>query len=293
VSVELRELRYFVAVAEELHFTRAAERLHMAQPPLSAAIRRLEQRLGAELLERTSRSVRLTAAGAVLLERGRALLEQADALEAAVREVDGAPVGRVALGLSPTARFGPAPALLAACANAAPGVMLYPREDTTGALLRELRAGRLDLALAFCPPPDDGLARARLADEPAVAHLPAAHPLAGAPALDLAELARETFVVAGGPESPGFTRAVLDACAAAGFTPRTVPDPFPDLGARAVRDGLGVVLYVRCAFPPEPPEGSAFVPVRGVTLPFDLLWRPGPRTGALTAVLAASGVAAA
>jgi DNA-binding transcriptional LysR family regulator len=285
VNPDLRQLRYFLAVADELNFTRAAERLHIAQPPLSAAIRQLEEQLGVALLRRTSRQVTLTPAGRLLQERGRELLEQADAVFAAVREVERAPTGRLAVGLSPTARFGLGPRVLAACASRAPGVMLYPREDTTGALMHELRAGRLDLVIGFCPPADDALARERLHDAPAVVHVPAGHPLAGRSSVALSELRDEPIVVAGGPDSPGYTAAVLALCRAAGFTARTLEDPYPDLGLQAVREGLGVVIYARDAFAEEV-EGSAFVPIEPVaTLPFDLLWRPDARTGALDAVL--------
>jgi len=285
MTPDLRQLRYFVAVAEELNFTRAAQRLHIAQPPLSAAIRQLEQQLGVALLERTTREVRLTAAGALLLERGRRLLAEADEVFAAVRAVEKAPVGRLAIGVAPTARFGLAPELFAACAAQAPGIMLYPREDATGALLRDLRAGRLDAVLGFCAPPDDALVRERLRDEPAVLHVRDDHPLAGRESVALADLRDETIVVAGGPESPGYTTTVVELCRAAGFEPRTVPDPYPDLGVQAVREGLGVVIYVRTAFAPALP-GSAFVPIApAVTLPFDLLRRPGAPSAALEAVL--------
>jgi DNA-binding transcriptional LysR family regulator len=162
--------------------------------------------------------------------------------------------------------------------------MLYAREDTTGALVREARAGRLDVAVAFCPPAGHGLAEQRLADEPAVVHLPADHPLAAREALELGDLAEETFLVAGGPDSPGYTQAVVAACRAAGFEPRTLPDPHPDLGLQAVREGLGVVLYVAAAFGPGL-EGTVLRPVTGVTLPFALLWRAEARSGALDAVL--------
>jgi DNA-binding transcriptional LysR family regulator len=289
VTPDLRQLRYFVAVAEELNFTRAAERLHIAQPPLSAAIRQLEEQLGVGLLERTTREVKLTAAGRLLLDRGRALLAEADEVFAAVRAVEKAPVGRLAIGVAPTARFGLAPELFAACAAAAPGIMLYPREDTTGVLLRELRAGRLDLVIGFCAPPDDALTRVRLRDEPAVLHVRDDHPLAGRDAVALAELAGETLVVAGGPESPGYTATIVELCRGAGFEPTTIPDPYPDLGLQAVRDGLGVVIYVRTAFAPALP-GSAFVPIAGgATLPFDLLRRPGAPSAALRAVLDVAG----
>jgi DNA-binding transcriptional LysR family regulator len=285
MTPDLRQLRYFVAVAEELNFTRAAQRLHIAQPPLSAAIRQLEQQLGVALLERTTREVRLTAAGTLLLERGTELLAQADAVFAAVRAVEKAPVGRLAIGVAPTARFGLAPELFAACAAQAPGIMLYPREDATGTLLHDLRAGRLDAVLGFCTPPDDALVRERLRDEPAIVHVRDDHPLAGRDRVALEDLRDETIVVAGGPESPGYTATVVELCRAAGFEPRTVPDPYPDLGVQAVREGLGVVIYVRTAFAPALP-GSAFVPIEPpVTLPFDLLRRPGAPSAALDAVL--------
>jgi DNA-binding transcriptional LysR family regulator len=285
---DLRQLRYFVAVAEELNFTRAAERLHMAQPPLSAAIRQLEQQLGVALLARTTRQVELTPAGQVLLEGARPLLAHAEEVFAAAQATERAPVGRLDVGTSPAARHDVAPAFFARCAAVAPRVMLYPREDTTGALLGDLRAGRLDLVIAFCPPAVDGLERRRLRDEPAVVHLRDDHPLAGAERIALPQLRDETFIVAGGAGSPGFSAAVIEACRAAGFEPRVAPDPYPDLGLTAVREGLGVVLYVRGAFAAEVP-GSAFVAIEpAVTLPFDVLWRSGRSTGALEAVLAAA-----
>ncbi len=109
--------------------------------------------------------------------------------------------------------------------------------------------------------------------------------LAGRSSVALPELRDEPIVVAGGPDSPGYTAAVLALCREAGFTARTVEDPYPDLGLQAVREGLGVVIYARDAFAEEV-EGSAFVPIEPVaTLPFDLLWRPDARTGALDAVL--------
>jgi DNA-binding transcriptional LysR family regulator len=286
VTPDLRQLRYFVAVAEDLNFTRAAERLHMAQPPLSAAIRQLEEQLGVALLQRTTRQVQLTLAGELLLRRGRELLAHADEVFSAVREVERAPVGRLGVGIAPPARFGLAPELFAACANEAAGVMLYPREDTTGVLLRELRAGRLDLVVGFCAPPDDALERERLRDEPAVVHLDASHPLAARATVSLDDLRDETLIVAGGPDSPGYTTAVVELCRNAGFEPDTIADPYPDLGLQAIREGLGVVVYVRTAFAPEV-DGSVFVPIDPpVTLPFELLWRRGTTTGALDAALA-------
>jgi DNA-binding transcriptional LysR family regulator len=285
VPPDLRQLRYFVAVAEELNFTRAAERLHMAQPPLSAAIRQLEEQLGVALLVRTTRQVELTIAGRLLLTRGMELLAHAEEVFSAVRDVERSPVGRLAVGVAPTARFGLAADLFAACAAEAPGVMLYPREETTGVLLRELRAGRLDLVVAFCARPDDTLAHERLRDEPAVLHVDVSHSLAARHSVALGELRDERIIVAGSPDSLGYTATVVELCRAAGFEPDTVPDPYPDLGVQAIREGLGVVVYVRTAFASEL-EGSVFVPIDPpVTLPFDLVWRRGASSGALNAAL--------
>jgi DNA-binding transcriptional LysR family regulator len=282
---ELRLVRYWVAVAEERNITRAAERLHLSQPALSAAIKQLEGQLGAALLDRSDRVLRLTPAGELLLAEGRKLLIAADGVFAAVRGMDRAPVGRLRLGMTPTARHGLGPELLAVCAREAPGVMLYPAEDATGALLRDVRAGRLDLAVVFCASdaPDVVLLRC----EPAVVHLRSDHPLAGRSSLALEELADETFLVAEGSESGGFTERVVELCRARGFEPKVAPDPYPDLGLQAVREGRGVVVYVRGAFPPDVP-GSAFVPVEpAVGLPFGLAVRPAPRPAALEAVLRA------
>src|SRR5215211_7688097 len=147
---ELRLVRYFVAVAEERNITRAAERLHISQPALSAALRQLEQQLGVDLLDRSDRVLGITPAGLLLADEGRALLASADRVFEAVRARDGAVVGRLRVGLAPTARYGLGAELLSVSASQASGVMLYPQEDTTGALLRDVRGGRLDLAVVFC-----------------------------------------------------------------------------------------------------------------------------------------------
>jgi DNA-binding transcriptional LysR family regulator len=285
---ELRLVRYWVAVAEEGNITRAAERLHLSQPALSTAVRTLEAQLGVALLDRSDRVLRLTPAGELLLAEGRGLLREADRVFSAVAALDRSAVGRLRIGLTPTARYGLGPTLLAACASSAPGVMLYPAEDATGALLRGVRSGRLDLAVLFCAVgPVEGVVLEPFVSEPAVVHMRSDHPLASRSSVALEELADEVFLVAEGAESGGFTARVLELCRARGFDPTVRPDPYPDLGLQAVREGLGVVLYVRGAFPESMPD-SAFVPVAPpVGFPFSLVWRDGPRSGALDAVLAA------
>ncbi|MGZ4174239.1 MAG: LysR family transcriptional regulator [Solirubrobacteraceae bacterium] len=280
---ELRLIRYFVAVAEEQHFTRAAKRLHIAQPPLSAAIRQLEAQLGVALLDRRSRSVRLTAAGELLLVKGREWLAAADDLVSEMRAVESAPSGLLHVGLTPAARYGLSRTLLEQWSTAAPGVMVRTQEDTTGALIQDVLEHKLDLALVFCPPPIEVLRQATIS-EPAVVHLRADHPLAQRVQVSLEELRKETFLVAGGKDSGGYTDAVVAACRAAGFAPTTRPDPYPDLGIQAVREGLGIVLYARSGFPSRL-EGTTLVPVvPDVALPFVLVWRddgPNARIRAL------------
>ena len=295
MTPDLRLIRYFVAVAETGNVTRAAERLHIAQPSLSAAVRQLEGQLGVELLARNGRRVTVTPAGELLLRRGRELLEQAEAVVADVRAHAAVAAGRLRLGLSPTARYGAGPALLATCAARAPAVMLYTSEDTTGALLRDVAAGRLDLAVTFCAPepPPAGVTLVPLRDEPAVVHLPAGHRLAARPAVSLPDLAEETVLLAASSESGGFSDRVRAAFAAVGVTPRTRPDPYPDLGLQAVREGLGVVVYVRSAFP-DVLEGSAFVALDPpLSLPFHLAHRTGAAGAAVRAVLDAARAPAA
>lgn len=286
MTPDLRLIRYFVTVAEERNVTRAAERLHISQPSLSAAIQQLERQLGVELVARVGRRIEITPAGELLRERGRDLLEHANAVVDHVRERHQAGAGRLTLGVSPTARFGIAQRLLVACTREIPAVMLYTTEDTTGALLRDVARARLDLAITFCvPEPPAGVELLLLEEEAAIVHLPAGHPLAASTELRPMDLAGETILVGATDDSRGFSSHVLSAFRNAGLTPRTLADPYPDLGLQAVREGLGIVIYPRSAFPDDL-AGSAFVTLTPpLTMPFHLAYRAPPRTAAMRSVL--------
>jgi DNA-binding transcriptional LysR family regulator len=219
---ELRHLRYFVAVAEELSFSRAADRLHMATSPLSAAIKQLEDELGVRLFVRTTRSVELTDAGRRLLRDAPAALAAVDAAFAdAVRAGRGV-LGTLRLGASPAARHELRPRLLAALRDRHPGIEVDVSEATTGRLIRELLGHRLDVALLFCSGPTPGLARRPLATERLGVLLRPSHPRAGAEELGIEELAGSRFVVPAEDLNPGFNAQLRAICAEHGFTPATV-----------------------------------------------------------------------
>ncbi len=286
MTPELRLIRYFVVVAEETNITRAAERLHISQPSLSAAVQQLESQLGVQLLVRVGRRIEITPAGELLRKRGRELLDRAAAVVDEVRAQHEAGASRLSLGVSPTARYGIAQRLLIACTTQLPAVMLYTVENTTGALLRHVARDQLDLAITFCSPePPPGVELILLRDEAAVVHIPSQHPLAARAELTLEDLKDHTILVAATDDSRGFSDRVLAAFAQAGLAPHTLADPYPDLGLQAVRENLGVVIYPRSAFPPELP-GSAFIPLTPeVRMPFHLAYHSPPKSTAIRAVL--------
>lgn len=214
------------------------------------------------------------------------MLEHAELVVDVVTARDRAGAGRLRLGLSPTARYGIAPELLAACAASAPAVMIYTTEDTTGALLRDVARGQLDMAITFCAPPAAaGVEQMLVREEPAVAHLPAGHPLASRPQLTLPELADEMILIAASRDSVGFTDRILSAFTEAWHRAADASRSLPDLGLQAVREGLGLVIYARSAFP-ERLAGSMFVRLDPpLPLPFQLVVREGPKSAAVEAVV--------
>jgi DNA-binding transcriptional LysR family regulator len=224
--VELRHLRYFVAVAEELHFSRAADRLHMAQPPLSAAIRQLEQQLGTELLLRTSREVRLTEAGRRFLDGARRTLAELERAQSDARRAAAGDTGRLRIGFSWSMRFDTLPALGRAMRASHPDVELLTEEMWNARMLPSLRSGAIDAALALCPEIDADFSYEPIRSETLIAVVADTHPLAGRESAALNALAGDAFLMFPRELGPRLYDFMVAACRRAGFEPRIRHESF-------------------------------------------------------------------
>jgi DNA-binding transcriptional LysR family regulator len=245
--MELRHLRYFIAVAEEGHVTRAAERLGMQQPPLSQQIRALERELDVQLFRRRPRGVELTDAGSALLAEARAILASIDHASAVTRRTARGEQGRIAVGFTSSAPFHPfVPRVIRAYRDAFPLVALTLEEGGTIELIDDLRDERIDVAFVRTAIADqEGLVVSPLLQEPMVLALPRAHMLARrtSKGVSLKALADETFIVYRRHSGPGLYDAILAACHAAGFSPR-VGQEAPRIVStlNLVAAGLGISL---------------------------------------------------
>src|SRR3954447_25689553 len=194
-NMELRHLRYFVAVAEELHFRRAAERLHVAQPAVSEQVRKLEDELGVRLLNRTQRSVSLTDAGAAMLDEARRVLQMADRAVAVARDTSTSAATRLRVGYLPDSLPTVVPRALQEMRRTMPNVQISLETGAARNLIEEVRAGRLDAALVSLPAPTTGLHRTMLGSQSAVVAMPVMHPHATEDTIDLERLAPERIVL--------------------------------------------------------------------------------------------------
>ncbi|MHC3467363.1 LysR substrate-binding domain-containing protein [Streptomyces sp. 7R007] len=219
--MDLRHLRYYVAVAEERHFGRAAERLHMAQPPLSQAIRRLEGELGVQLLHRTTRRVELTEAGRAYLERAQAILADVDEAAHLARRVAAGVVGRVAIGCVGSATYSLLPTLSRHLSAELPGVdFSFRGEMLAPDQAQALRAGTIDVALLRPPAADPSLVAHPLRRDGLVVALPADHALADRRGVRAAELAGTDLIVHSADRRSVMYDVVLRLLREAGVEPR-------------------------------------------------------------------------
>ncbi|MFD7597440.1 LysR family transcriptional regulator [Kitasatospora sp. NPDC059812] len=264
INLTKRLLEQFLAVAEEKHFGRAAERLSMRQPPLSQSIQRLERGLGVQLFRRGPGGVSVTAAGEAFAVDARRLLDAQSAAIDRVRRVASGLDGDVRVGYVSILSHHYLPDLLRAAAEELPGLRIHLHQDSSVAVADMVRSGELDLGFLRDPSPlSADLASREFAVERIAAALPHDHPLVGAGEIDLADLRDEDFVLPDATALPTLAQQVQLACHDAGFTPRS----------RAVADDLtGLFSYVASglcvSLVPErlrdfPIPGVAYVPLRG------------------------------
>jgi DNA-binding transcriptional LysR family regulator len=240
---ELRHLRYFVAVAEELNFSRAARRLRMAQPPLSVAIRQLEAELGADLFQRSSHEVTLTEAGRVLLEGARRTLAEADRAVTAARRAGTGELGSLRVAFSWSARFHTLPALGRALREQHPDLELLTEEMFNARMTAALRSGAIDVAIALCPEIAGDLAYEQIRTEQVVALLAADHPLAREHRVALRSLAQEAFVLFPRELAPRLYDTLVGVCRRAGFEPTLRKESFhTGWELRTLADVPGIAL---------------------------------------------------
>jgi len=244
-AVELRHLRSFVAVAEELHFGRAAQRLHMAQPPLSQQIRLFERNLGARLFDRSTRSVQLTAAGQSLLEPARRILAEAHTAKRAVLAAALGEVDRVTVGFAGASSYDALPRLTRAVTSEHPGIELVLQGQIySGDALRQIADGTLDLGFV-CVPTRRRISARLIRLEELVVALPEEHPQAQRSDVQLNDLAQDPFVTFPAARGSAVRDAAMHACKDAGFTPfvaQEAPDYYNLL--TLVGAGVGVALVV-------------------------------------------------
>jgi DNA-binding transcriptional LysR family regulator len=254
-AIELRSWRQFAALAEALHFGRAAQAMHMTQPPLTLAIQQLERRLGAALFARTRRSVALTPVGAALVEPVRQLLRQAAALPTLARSASAGEVGRIRLGFVSTVGFGPLPGWLRGFRDALPGIAIELREATGDVQLRGFESGEIDAGFMLHAPghrpvhAPDSLARLQqlsLGIEPLVLALPEAEPWARSRSLKVAEVLAQPLVIFPRSATPSLFDAVIAFYHRHGVTPVIAQEAIQmQTIVNLVSAGLGVALVPR------------------------------------------------
>jgi len=284
--VEIRQLAYFAAVAEELSFGRAAERLHIVQPAVSQQIRRLERELGVPLFDRSSRHVRLTAAGERLLPEARAVL----AAVGRVRQV----AADVAAGVGGILRVGTSQGLgerldrtLEELRKTAPGLQVRLISAPAAERVARVRAGELDAAFVRAVTSAPGVELLPMWRDPLTVALPATHPLAAQPAIQLAQLSGIPLRLAPRPDNPAFHDLILGACADAGFEPLPGP-PFTTPQDTLAEIGTGPptwTVFYTAAVGLMPARRVAFRPLAGLTAQTCLAVSPGPPIPALRRLL--------
>jgi DNA-binding transcriptional LysR family regulator len=284
--MELRQLTQFCAVADELSFRRAAERLHMAQPPLSVAIRKLEDELGAPLFERRGRTIVLTQAGSEALRRARRVLAEVEELREATRLSASGVVGRVRIGFVGSATYALLPQLLPRFRRLHPGIELALHESTNEDTLAGLETGRLDMGFVRFPTGSNaaGLQYAMVERDVFQAALPKGHPLASGRSVTLKALAQQPLIDYAASRVAGLHAMVMLAFQQAGLTPQVAQEATQvQTVISLVESGMGVALVPSVAARLSSRQ-VVFRPIRGlpdgVAIGIALAWSPATESPA-------------
>jgi len=289
--IELRQFRQFIVVAEELSFRRAADRLNMAQPPLTATIKRLEDAIGATLIERTNRITCLTEAGRVFLEEARKTVNQADHAVLRAQRAGAGLTGSLRVTFVASGARELLPSILRRFRERYPAVKLELREAMTAQQIELLNAQQADLGFVIPPLQNaDGLTSEVVARYRLVAAIPEGHPLARHAQIKLSDLAHDPWILFSARQGPGLHRIILDACARAGFIPNIGQEaPQMETIANLVAGGMGVALVSR-ALATGGRKGVAFCELTGPGAPveFELAVAYAQSTPILDAFIAAT-----
>ncbi|MDM7941563.1 MAG: LysR family transcriptional regulator [Hydrogenophaga sp.] len=287
--MEFRHLRYFLVLAEELHFGRAAQRLAITQPPLSLNIQQLEASVGAQLFTRNSRGVQLTAAGQAFVPAARSLLDQAGLAAREAREVSQGMVGSLQIGFAGTVLYRGLPQILKRFSAGHPKLRLVLRELSSSDQLIDLMHERLDIGFVHTTRVPAGFSQILVSSQPFVACLPQGHALARRRKLSLARLQGEPFAVVSRAVSPDYHERILGLCADAGFSPEIRFELRHWLSVVSiVSQGLGCAL-VPAALQQAGLPGAVFVPLDVQTPAYEThcLWKTDRDQAALGAFLGA------
>jgi len=285
--MELRHLRYFVAVAEDMHFGRAAKRLHIVQPALSKQIAALERELGVMLISRTKHRIAFTPAGRAFFEEALDILRRVDHATRTAKMTESGAIGSLDIGFNGPAMLTVLPPLLREHHRRFPGVRFVLHELPSAPLVRSLKDGALDAGFVYPFPPDEMLQFVTVLREPFVVGLPESHRLAAESAIDLADCADDTFVLVSRSGSPGFFDRCLALCQGYGFSPAVIEEGnSPAARYGMVSAGIGVTVVaesgVHAPFP-----GVVFRPLVDPSVDVELAfaYRPTDDSAALAALI--------
>jgi DNA-binding transcriptional LysR family regulator len=288
VPIDLRRLRYFVVAAEEQNISRAAERLRIAQPPLSAQIKQLETELGVKLFDRMSRGVSLTEAGRLLLGEARRIFVQLDQTVDFVRRVGDGRVGRLAIGFLPSAAHNVLPSVLREFRERFPNVELSLQEMGPDEEVQKLRNKQIDAGFLYLPVDETDLKCKPVLREPFVVALPDAHPLTAETQVEMRQLAEEPFILPPQHHVPACYGHIMEACRRAGFFPKAVQKDVRLMQTIVglVAGGLGVAL-VPASLQNLGRIGVTYKRIKDLSLAVEMgvVWRPDNASTVLRAFL--------